>query len=298
MKKFNPQGSPLRMPGDMQERSVLIGLKNPFSQLKKILMTIFTKLTLYPVLAGSLLLLNVSCKADKTILPSCEGVHWEYEGEDGPDHWGGLCVDYTACGGKVQSPVNLTSATTDAALSDIVKTYAPTATHIVNNGHTIQFNCDGGSSIVVNGETYKLLQFHTHTHSEHTLNGTAAPMEIHFVHKNETTGKLAVIGVFVEEGAENEVLKHLVEHLPATKDATYEAADTYNALDFFPSDNSYFTYAGSLTTPPCSEIVTWIVMEHHIEASTAQIHDFEALEHENARPVQPLEGRTISYHKG
>lgn len=263
-------------------------------------MTTFLKNTLLSGLAGCLLLLNTSCKDDKKgeELPSCEGVHWEYEGVDGPDHWSELCVDYTPCGGRVQSPVDITGAVDDAALPDIPQTYSASATHIVNNGHTIQFNYDAGSTIVVNGETFTLLQFHTHTHSEHTVGGASYPMEIHFVHKNEATGKLAVLGVFVEEGAENATLAHFIDHLPATHDATYDAADTYNALDFFPADKSYFTYAGSLTTPPCSEIVTWFVMEHPIEASADQIHDFEALEHENARPVQALEGRTIRHHQG
>ncbi len=173
-----------------------------------------------------------------------------------------------------------------------------TATHIVNKGHTIQFNFDGGSSILVDGLIYNLLQFHTHTHSEHAINGTHAPLEMHFVHQNATTGKLAVIGVLVEEGTENAVLEHFVHHLPGTKDGSYESSDTFSALDLMPSDKSYFTYAGSLTTPPCSEIVTWIVMEHPIEASTTQIHDFEALEHENARPVQVLGSRVIKHHPG
>jgi len=259
-------------------------------------MTILTKTYLFPVFTACLLLTAVSCKEDKT-LPSCEGVTYEYEGIDGPEHWSELCVDYTDCGGKVQSPVDITGAVDDATLPNIPRTYTASATHIVNKGHTIQFNYDGGSTITVNGETYELLQFHTHTHSEHTVGGVSAPMEIHFVHKNAATGKLAVIGVFVEEGAQNTVLEHFVHHLPATLDAKYEAAETFSALDLMPSDQSYFTYAGSLTTPPCSEIVTWIVMEHHIEASAAQIHDFEALEHENARPVQALEGRTIKHHK-
>lgn len=261
-------------------------------------MTTFTKSPVYVAVASFLLLFTVSCGENETPLPSCTGVEFEYEGSNGPEYWSELCVDYTPCGGKVQSPINITGAVDDAALTDIPQTYASTATHIVNKGHTIQFNFDAGSSIVVNGETYDLLQFHTHTHSEHEIGGTHAPMEMHFVHKNAATGKLAVIGVLVEEGAENAHLSHFVDHLPATKDATYEAADTFSALDFMPSDKSYFTYAGSLTTPPCSEIVTWIVMEHAIEASTAQIHDFEALEHENARPVQALEGRTIKHHKG
>lgn len=245
-----------------------------------------------------MLLFGIACKDDKT-LPSCDGVHWEYEGVDGPEYWGELCVDYTSCGGRVQSPVNITGAVDDASLAAISRTYAATTTHILNNGHTLQFNCDAGSSITVNGEKYDLLQFHTHTHSEHTVNGSAAPMEIHFVHKNAATGKLAVIGVFVEEGAENTVLKNLADHLPTAANSIYDDVTAlFNPADFYPADAKYFTYSGSLTTPPCSEIVTWIVMEHHIEASTAQIHDFETLEHENARPVQPLEGRTIKHFKG
>jgi carbonic anhydrase len=124
-------------------------------------------------------------------------------------------------------------------------------------------------------------------------------MEMHFVHKNASTGKLAVIGVLVEEGAENAVLEHFVHDLPETKDATRMNRPTPSALLIScPADKSYFTYAGSLTTPPCSEIVTWIVMEHPIEASLDQIEHFEHLEHENARPVQALDGRTIKHHKG
>lgn len=231
-------------------------------------------------------------------LPSCTDVHWEYEGHDGPDQWSQLCVDFVPCGGAVQSPIDITGAIDDASLSAISQTYVSSATHIVNNGHTIQFNADAGSSIVVNGETYNLLQFHTHTHSEHTVNGTAYPLEVHFVHKNNATGKLAVIGVFFKEGAENAFLKPLVEHLPAVKDDKYDSTDTYNVADAFPVGKGYFTYAGSLTTPPCSEIVTWTVMETVVEASHEQIEKFEALEHENARPIQPLFGRIVRHFNG
>lgn len=252
---------------------------------------------LLSLMIGSLLVFNTACKDDKKVPESCDAVTYEYEGELGPDHWGELCLA-SECNGSEQSPINISGATDDNTLTNIPQTYTSTATHIVNKGHTIQFNFDGGSSIVLDGLVYDLLQFHTHTHSEHTVNGAHAPLEMHFVHKNAASGKLAVIGVLVEEGAENAVLAHFVEHLPESKDATYEAADTFSALDLMPSDKSYFTYAGSLTTPPCSEIVTWVVMEHSIEASLAQIEHFEHLEHENARPVQPIGGRVVKHHKG
>ncbi|MBC7774940.1 MAG: carbonic anhydrase family protein [Phycisphaerae bacterium] len=260
-------------------------------------MTKFMKNPLLSLIVASSLVFNMACGEDKETPQSCDGVAYEYEGEIGPDHWGEICLD-SDCNGNVQSPINITGAVDDATLADIPQTYVATATHIVNKGHTIQFNFDAGSSILVNGEKFDLLQFHTHTHSEHTVNGVHTPLEMHFVHKNATTGKLAVIGVFVEEGAANATLEGLADHLPATINATYDTTATFSALDFMPSDKSYFTYSGSLTTPPCSEIVTWIVMEHHIEADVHQIEHFEHLEHENARPVQGLDGRTIRHHKG
>lgn len=245
------------------------------------------------------LVLFASCKdgnENEDVLPSCTDVHWNYDNatEDGPDHWGNLCVDYTDCSGTVQSPVNISSASDDASLESLVEVFGNSTTHIVNNGHTIQFNTDAGTTLTYKGVTYNLLQFHTHTPSEHTVNGESYDMEVHFVHKNESTGKLAVIGVLVNEGADNAFLNHFIHHLPATADAKYDdAALSFNIADFLPSSKNYFTYGGSLTTPPCSEIVTWLVLETPVEASHAQIEDFHALEHSNNRPVQDLHGRTI-----
>lgn len=258
-------------------------------------MTTFMKAPLLSLTAASLLLFNMACGEDDRTPQSCDGVEFEYEGGLGPDYWAGLCLD-SECAGSQQSPINITGAVLDATLTAIPQTYVATSTNIVNKGHTIQFNIDGGSSIVVDGEIYNLLQFHTHTHSEHAVAGSHAPMEIHFVHKNTASGKLAVIGVLVEEGAENAILEHFADHLPATKEtAPYISTDTYSVSDLMPGNKSYFKYAGSLTTPPCSEIVTWFVMEHSIEASLHQIEHFEHLEHENARPVQALGGRTLKH---
>lgn len=248
------------------------------------------------LLSGALLTLT-SCKDDKqSSLPSCEGVHWEYSGDEGPDHWKDLCVDYTSCGGPAQSPIDITGAQDDNTLVAIGEHFVSSTTHAVNNGHTVQFNCDAGSEITVDGQTYKLLQYHFHTHSEHTVGGVAYPMEVHFVHKNETTGKLAVVGVFFKEGAENEFLKPFIEHLPATKDATFDDANlSFNVSDCLPSNRSYYTYGGSLTTPPCSEIVTWLVMQNPVEASHEQIEAFHSVEHDNARPVQALGSRSLKH---
>ena len=247
------------------------------------------------VLALLLLFVVTSCKdSDKVIPIECTGIHWTYEGVEGPEHWDDLCVGYVSCGGRSQSPVDIVNVVADAGLSAIAANYHESATHILNNGHTIVFNYDAGSEITVNGEVYKLLQFHFHTLSEHTVNGQHYPMEVHLVHENETTGKLAVIGVFFEEGAENELLKKYMGHLPEHHDETYEATDLFAAADLLPAGDGYYTYPGSLTTPPCSEIVTWLVMKGHITASHDQILEIETLEHENNRPVQTLYSRAIS----
>ncbi len=231
---------------------------------------------------------------DHIIPTECTDIHWTYEGDEGPAHWDDLCLGYNACAGSSQSPVNIEQPIADANLADIVENYNNSTVHILNNGHTQQFNYNDGSDITVNGEKYSLLQFHFHTPSEHRVNGISYPMEVHLVHKNATTGKLAVIGILFEEGAENELLKKFIAHLPADKNETYDdATTTYDIASLLPSGHGYYTYAGSLTTPPCSEIVTWLVLKDHVIASVEQIHQIETLEHENNRPIQELHGRVV-----
>lgn len=252
-----------------------------------------------PVSVILFLLFAVSCKDDDKVIPTdCTDIHWTYEGAEGPDHWSELCTGYSDCAGVSQSPVDIRNTVLDASLAAIPKSYTNSKTAILNNGHTIQFTYDGGSSITVNGEQYDLLQFHFHTSSEHTVNGASHPMEVHLVHKNAATGKLAVIGVFIDEGAENTLLTKFMSHLPEQHDETYSSSDTYTASDLLPAGQGYYTYPGSLTTPPCSEIVTWIVMKNHIEASAAQIQKIESIEHENNRPLRPIGSRTIKEFGG
>ena len=245
------------------------------------------------ILAGSFVLLSSCTQDDKVIPTDCTGSHWEYEGMDGPQNWDDLCTGYLDCGGHQQSPIDISKSFNDPALSAITYSYTPTAANILNNGHTIQFNQDAGSSITLSGQQYNLLQFHFHTSSEHLISGASYPMEVHLVHKNPATGGLAVIGVFVDEGTENPVLKQFLDHIPEHHDETYTAADQYSATGMLPAGTGYYTYDGSLTTPPCSEIVTWIVMKDHLTASSAQIHHIENLEHHNNRPVQGLFGRPV-----
>lgn len=235
----------------------------------------------------------------------CGGMdlHWEYEGMDGPDHWGDLCPDW-ACDGMAQSPVNIIPPPTRKKSKSLYFYWKDSETHIVNNGHTVQYNYDQpadlnkGSYLTLNGAKYHLLQFHFHALSEHTVNGEHFPIEIHFVHKNMETGKLAVIGVFVEEGDENPFFGHIADEWPHDE-GEFDAPDSYNANVLMPEfynhwlKQHFWWYGGSLTTPPCSEIVSWFVMMDPIHASSDQIHEMEDILHENYRPVQPLNSRLV-----
>ncbi len=221
-------------------------------------------------------------------------VHWTYEGEEGPEHWGELSEDYQLCAtGQQQSPIDLVEAAGEN-LSDITFNYQPSALNILNNGHTIQDNYDAGSSIEVEGVTYELKQLHFHSASEHTINGVSYPLEMHLVHST-ADGKLAVVGVMFEPGEENAAFAATWENAPSEKSEIMMIdGATVNALDMLPSEGTYFSYSGSLTTPPCSEGVKWHVLTTPIQMSQAQLDAITATLHGNNRPVQALHGRVLA----
>jgi carbonic anhydrase len=224
---------------------------------------------------------------------SQHGVHWTYEGDEGPQHWGHISRDYAVClEGKSQSPVDITGAS-EEPLGDIAFGYAPMKLNAVNNGHTVQVNYDAGSSIRVDGADYQLVQFHFHAPSEHKVAGMGFGMELHLVHRN-ARGELAVVGVLLAEGRENPAYAAIFDGLPRHADDTVESNDTVNASELLPSSRAYYRYQGSLTTPPCSEGVTWLVLKEPVELSKAQIEAFRSVMDGNSRPVQPLNGRRLS----
>lgn len=220
-------------------------------------------------------------------------VHWTYEGEAGPENWGELSPDFAACStGTEQSPVDIAAGTT-LNPGDLVYNYQPSAVNILNNGHTVQVNYDAGSSLELDNDTYQLLQFHFHAHSENTLAGQPAPMEMHLVHQN-AAGGLAVVGVWLESGSENAAFASVFDNLPATEsEAEAVAGATVNVDDLLPTDRSYYRFNGSLTTPPCTEGVKWIMLSTPIELSADQLAAFTAIFDNNYRPVQPLNERTF-----
>jgi carbonic anhydrase len=232
-----------------------------------------------------------SCGDDSSKTTDCDDVHWTYTEKEGPEHWADLCTDYSSCGGKTQSPIDIIDAAHDSTLTPIIFNYTTTKTHIVNNGHTVQFNCDAGSKLTINGTEYDLLQFHFHGLSEHKVAGKHFPLEVHFVNM-ASDNNYAVIGVFFEEGFENALFSSYLSHFPHKKDA-YDADTEIDLSSLFPTNKSYYNYSGSLTTPPCSEIVNWYVLKNTVTASAEQITEFQEVLHKNYRPVQPVNEREI-----
>ena len=218
--------------------------------------------------------------------------HWGYEGEHGPEHWGSLDPGFAVCSnGREQSPIDLTGAE-PGALSEIVFEYAPSPISILNNGHTIQVDYQAGSGLVLDGARYGLVQFHFHHRSEHTVDGADFPLEMHLVHA-DADGALAVVGVLVEEGGANEALAPVFRQMPGEAGPAAMVEGTVDAAALLPGRRTTWRYAGSLTTPPCSEGVSWLVMTEPVTASRGQIEAFKALFPVNNRPVQPLNGRRL-----
>jgi carbonic anhydrase len=238
----------------------------------------------------------------RAVAPTPADPHWGYEGEAGPSAWGGLSPKFSACAeGKSQSPIDITGFSS-GTLPSLSASFRPASLRIahhehladaINNGHTIQVNYTEGDSLTVGEASYELLQYHFHSPSEHTFEGKHFPMEMHMVHK-AADGSLAVIGVFIEEGAHNAAFDPIWSNLPKDKGVeNHFEGVTVNVDDLLPESRTTYRYDGSLTTPPCSEGVKWFVMTEAIQLSSDQIGAFRALIQGNNRPVQPLNGRPI-----
>lgn len=218
---------------------------------------------------------------------------WSYEGAATPENWDELSPQYRVCGrGFQQSPIN-PAGEISSGLDGIKVNYSRMPLRVVNNGHTIQVNCDPGSGIVLDGVNFSLLQFHFHHPSEHALNGQRFQMEAHFVHAS-SDGRLAVLGVFIKPGKENSLLVPIWKAMPTEAGPENKVASTIiQPADLLPKDRRYFRYMGSLTTPPCSHIVNWSVFRQPVKAFTGQVGKFASLFPMNARPLQPLHRRLL-----
>lgn len=219
--------------------------------------------------------------------------HWGYVGRAGAAHWGDLDKGFAECKlGKEQSPINIvTKKVQRSKLPPLKLTYQASDGELINNGHTIQIDLtDGGDAVFPSGD-YKLVQFHFHTPSEEEINGKRFPLVAHLVHRN-AAGNLAVIAILFKQGKENAALKNLFAGLPA-KEGKEPLKTEFDASALLPTSLGYYSFKGSLTTPPCSEGVAWYVLRKPVELSAAQIEAFRKIFKMNARPVQPLNGRVV-----
>jgi carbonic anhydrase len=221
-----------------------------------------------------------------------DGNHWSYDGESGPQAWGRLKPEFSKCAsGTRQSPIDIRDGIR-VDLEPVQFDYKPSAFSVLDNGHTVQVNVAPGNSIEVMGRRFELAQFHFHRPSEERIDGKQFDMVAHLVHK-DIGGRLAVVAVLLERGGAHPLVQSVWNNLPLEKGDEVSARAPLDLNQLLPRDTRYFTYMGSLTTPPCSEGVLWMVMQQPVAVSSEQIDVFARLYPMNARPVQQASGRLI-----
>lgn len=233
-------------------------------------------------------------KVDVAALAAAHGgaAHWGYTGEAGPQAWASLKPEFAQCGlGKRQSPIDIRDGL-KVDLEPIQFDYRPTGFNVIDNGHTVQVNLGVGNSLGIMGRRYDLVQFHFHRPSEERVNGRLYDMVAHLVHK-DFNGRLAVVAVLLERGAAQPLIQTVWNNLPLEQGEEVSASVAIDMTQLLPEDRRYYTYMGSLTTPPCSEGVLWMVLKKPVQVSDAQIALFSRLYPMNARPVQPVAGRVV-----
>jgi carbonic anhydrase len=252
-----------------------------------------------PIPLHQILILSVSivlygCQATHAV-HEVNDVHWGYEGELGPEHWGNLSPDFLLCEhGVNQSPIDI-QRTIDAELPTIDFIYSGQAESVINNGHTLQVNVAPGSYMRIGEERYDLMQFHFHSPSEHHLRGESFPLEGHFVHQS-AEGQFAVTAVMFRLGEKHQDLARLgTASTIKTGEANPIELDM-SQIKLHPSQREYFRYSGSLTTPPCTEGIAWFILKMAGHISQEQVDRFIRMIGEDARGIQPQNARIVVEH--
>ncbi len=218
--------------------------------------------------------------------------HWSYQGAAGPQTWGGLKPEFTLCGnGQRQSPIDIRGGLA-VDLDPVKFNYQASPFGVIDNGNTVQANVAAGNHIEVGGKRFELVQFHFHRPSEERIDGRQFEMSLHLVHK-DGQGRLAVVAVLMDKGEPQPAVQKVWNNLPLEKGEELSARAPLELAELLPTDRRYYTYMGSLTTPPCSEGVQWVVMRQPVSMSPEQIELFARIYPMNARPVQQVSGRRI-----
>jgi carbonic anhydrase len=228
------------------------------------------------------------------LVVGCEAPHWSYEGADGPSHWGELNDSWIlASTGREQSPIDISNPI-PATLQAIEFHFVPSEATLVNTGHTIMVkDLEHHSWIRLDGVRYYFEQYHFHVPSEHTIDGHHVDMEFHIVFRDDV-GHFAVVSLMADEGPRSPVFGEILERVPKQVGGEVVLPDMFDRTErMLPSDRRYYRYRGSLTTPPCTEGVAWLVLQERAHMSREQIEEFRALYDQTSRPVQPLYDRIV-----
>jgi carbonic anhydrase len=225
--------------------------------------------------------------------------HWSYDGKTGPEYWAGLDPEYALCADATrQSPIDI-GHPSGTRLPSLRYRFTEGKAVVSNNGHTVLAAANAadptktsrGNSIVVSGKRYDLLQMHYHVSSEHVVQGRHYPAEAHFVYRSES-GALSVLGVFLERGHKtNWAWQPFIAALRTPEDKTKRITLDWGGM--LPQRRTTVRYEGSLTTPPCSEGVTWTVETTPVRVSQAQLEALAAVYDHNYRPAQPVGTRAV-----
>lgn len=221
-----------------------------------------------------------------------ERATWSYEGDRGPEHWGDMKEQYAACrDGKSQSPIDLKWHKPKVG-GQVQVSYKETSARVEDDGHTIRATFEAGSQIKYDGIVYDLMSMHFHSPSEHTLSGKSFPMEIHFINQDQA-GNMVVFASFLAKGHQNKTIAKIWGAVGGSPAPEAHAAIAFNPGDLLPAQRSHYEYEGSLSSPPCTENVRWLVFNNPVHASENQVSAFQHLYRANARPTQPLNGRNV-----
>ncbi|WP_200251764.1 carbonic anhydrase [Thiococcus pfennigii] len=220
---------------------------------------------------------------------------WGYRGEVGPPHWAELDAAYTPCAaGTLQSPIDLRPSTAAPGVA-MSFAYRSSPLSLVNDGRLIWADDLAGSHLTVDGHRYELVRFQFHAPSEHRIDGRAAELEVQFLHR-DAAGRLLIVAVLVEPGRRtNSMLRRIAEHLPPPGEAFYGGQVGINPLFLLPSAREHFAYPGSLTVPPCTEGIEWLVLRTPLVVDASVIARFQQALGANARPLQTAGRRPVVY---